>query len=290
MTGQLPPDVVRRGRSGGWAPALRIARRELLRAKGRTLLVLLMVLLPVTGVVALDTLLRTADVRPAESLSRDLGTAQARITQDGAGPVLQSPDGSQQQSSATAAGASPPRVTEPELLAALPAGARLLPVVEGPVAQRVRTTDGRVARVTLVGVDLTDPSRRGPFALRTGRAPSTPDEVAVTASLARFGFPVGSTLRLPGGEPRTVTGTVAQPDSYGYTYAIYGSPAAVGVLGRPASRWYVHGPAVPWSSVQQVNALGGVVLSRAVVEDPPPDDQVPDLSGYTDHTTAALVG
>ncbi|MCW2777840.1 MAG: transporter permease, partial [Frankiales bacterium] len=42
--------------------------------------------------------------------------------------------------------------------------------------------------------------------------------------------------------------------------------------------------------VQQVNALGGVVLSRAVVEDPPPDDQVPDLSGYTDHTTAALVG
>ncbi len=36
----------------GWRPALRIARRDALRNRGRTALILLMVLLPVTAVAA----------------------------------------------------------------------------------------------------------------------------------------------------------------------------------------------------------------------------------------------
>ena len=54
----------------GWRPALRIARREAVRARGRSVLVLVMIGLPVLAIVALDTLARTSDVSTVEGLSR----------------------------------------------------------------------------------------------------------------------------------------------------------------------------------------------------------------------------
>ena len=54
----------------GWRPALRMARREALRARGRSVLVLVMVGLPVLAVVALDTLGRTSSASAVEGLSR----------------------------------------------------------------------------------------------------------------------------------------------------------------------------------------------------------------------------
>ena len=62
-----------------WRLALRVARRDALRARGRTLLVLAMVGLPVLAVVAADALYRTHDVSAAEGLSQRLGAADARI-------------------------------------------------------------------------------------------------------------------------------------------------------------------------------------------------------------------
>ncbi len=44
----------------GWAPALRVARREALRARGRSALVLAMIALPVLGVTAADVVIQTA--------------------------------------------------------------------------------------------------------------------------------------------------------------------------------------------------------------------------------------
>ena len=63
-----------------WRLALRIARREALRHRVRTLLVLAMVGLPITAVVAAGTLLATRDVTPVEALPRTLGAADVRIT------------------------------------------------------------------------------------------------------------------------------------------------------------------------------------------------------------------
>ncbi len=92
----LPGELVAvMGPSGSGTSSLHAAhrRRELLRAKARTLVALLMVLLPVTGVVALDTLLRTAEVSPQESLAAEPGGAEARIEVfSDASPVRQSPD------------------------------------------------------------------------------------------------------------------------------------------------------------------------------------------------------
>ncbi len=287
MTGQLPPDVVRRGRSGGWAPALRIARRELLRAKGRTLLVLLMVLLPLTAVVGLDTLLRTAELSAEETLPRELGTAQARVDPQ-YGAVQQSPDLSR---SGSVGGDREVVLTPSQVAAVLDPAAVVVPVRTTGGEVPARTPDGRTARVALVGVDLRDAALRGPYTLLRGRAPATADEVAVTPQVERFGFPAGSSVLLPGGVRRTVVGTVLYPLSYGAVRAVVGLPEAVGLASARPGRFYVAGAAVSWDDVLQLNALGAAVLSRSVVLDPPPGDQVPDVPGYDgqDATTAAVV-
>jgi len=74
----------------GWASALRAARRDSRRRRGRTALVLVMVGLPVATVIAANVLSRTVDVSVAESLPQRLGHADALVRYDGTnGPVQQ---------------------------------------------------------------------------------------------------------------------------------------------------------------------------------------------------------
>ena len=268
----------------GWVPALRIARRELLRAKGRSLLVLVMVLVPVAAVVCLSTLLRTSEIDVVEGLPRNLGEASARLDVTGAvveqDPLLRSVG--QYDSAPPPSGA--------ELLAELPAGSRLLEVRD--VQQSVAVQVGeRLRRVSVVGVDLGDSALRGPYLVLDGRAPVGQAEVAVTRDLADGGLAIGSSLDLPVGS-RTVTGVVAQPRNYGSSQAVLGTVEAVGVdPGVPVTRYYVTGPAVPWDVVQRLNALGLIVLSKDVVLDPPPASEVPDVAGGSDqNVTLAIIG
>ncbi|CAA9336617.1 MAG: hypothetical protein AVDCRST_MAG07-2492 [uncultured Frankineae bacterium] len=283
---ERPADTRRRAGGTGWRPALRIARRELLRARARTLVVLLMVLLPVTGVVALDTLLRTADVSAVESLPVELGDADARIDLlPYGGAVLQSPDGREM---GTGPG-SGPMLDERALRAALPPASRLLLVRESVLPRAFRAGADRVVRAGAVGADLREAAGRGPFRLRSGRAPAGEDEVAVSPELAERGLRAGTTLTLPDGRSAQVTGTVSVPPLFGDAVVV-GQPEAVGLKDAPVSRAYVSGAEVSWTDVRELNARGGLVLSRAVVLDPPPEEQVPELPVGSSVSTAALIG
>ena len=76
----------------GWLPALRIAAREAWGAKGRSLLVLLLVALPVVATVVLAVYTTTTDVDTEESLDRRLGSAQAWVWYADTGPLVQASD------------------------------------------------------------------------------------------------------------------------------------------------------------------------------------------------------
>ena len=172
----------------GWRPALRMARREALRARGRSILVLVMIGLPVLGIVALDTLARTSNVSTVEGLTRQIGSADALVT-DGqsAGPVDQTPDMSSAGSDSGDTG-EPLSPTAATIRSVLGPDTRVLERTSGRVA--VQTEVG-VARPGAVGVDLQDPMTRGLFDLRSGRFPRGADEVVVSERLGGRGFPVG---------------------------------------------------------------------------------------------------
>ena len=73
-----------------WIAALRIARREALRNKSRNILIIAMLMLPVFGVTALETVLNSAnDLSTQEQLARTAGTADAWITRESVQPMQQ---------------------------------------------------------------------------------------------------------------------------------------------------------------------------------------------------------
>lgn len=260
----------------GWRPALRIARRDALRARGRSLLVLLMIALPVLGLTVADVVARSAQLDPGEKAVRELGQTQARLQWYGYPGVEQSPDG-QRALAPPGAGNPLPAPPTAAILADVQrvTGGRYRAVTEGRVAVTVATRAGRVG-MDEWQVAYDDAALRGRFRPLAGRAPRSPNEVAATpATLARLGVALGGSVQLL--EPRRtvqVVGEVGGPAvDRGRTIALFAPP-------QPRSDLFTGiylagGPAVTWSDVLALNKLGYVVLSRDALLHPPADADVP---------------
>ena len=66
-----------------WRPAIRMARRDAARHRGKSVLVLVMIALPVLGVTAADVVIQTQEVSGSEAMERRLGTADALVSFSG---------------------------------------------------------------------------------------------------------------------------------------------------------------------------------------------------------------
>jgi putative ABC transport system permease protein len=256
---------------GSWLTALRIARREMSRAKGRSALVVAMIALPVwaLGYAAISYDMFT--LTPAEKAVRTLGAADAIIRPRLAEPIEQDATG---EVWAPAGGHGERRksdgMTAVEVSAELPVGSRVVPMFSS--TREFRTAPGGLAPVDAAEMDLTDPIYRGMAELLDGRAPSAPGEVAMSeAARARF----GDTIRSSDGKHIwTAVGTVEFPARLGEEL-VFAPGALPREAGEPrpngkAHAWLVDTPApVGWDEVVQLNRLGIAVTSRAVVTDPP---------------------
>ncbi len=257
----------------GWKPALRLARRDALRNKGRSILVLVMIALPVLAVSAADVVYQTSDVAGVESLDRRLGTADARIAvSPGSGSVVQGFDPDRDPSGSVGGSQDDPVVTLETVRSTL---GRDVPAAERRDGAVRVDTDRGVLNVEATELDLASPLVDGLFRLIDGRWPSAPSEVTINHALAEKGFGTGSELTLHDGPTLTVVGTAESTTSRGYPLAL----GQLGALDIPTTdgqaTWLVGGGPVTWDEVSALNALGGTVLSRAVVEDPPPDSVLP---------------
>ncbi len=177
-----------------WTAALRIARRDALRHRWRSLLIIVLILAPVAAGTGVDILYRTQTSAELER-ERTFGGADALVETQ---PIQ----------------AGQRTLTQAQLQAALPAGSRLL--FERYDSETVFTTPGRIAQASYQVTDhLGDPMTRANVRLKSGRAPGVGDEVAISPELAdRLGLPgdgVGSTIALKDGTKSTVTGIVQDP-------------------------------------------------------------------------------
>ncbi|HEY1178112.1 MAG TPA: hypothetical protein VGF17_18300, partial [Phytomonospora sp.] len=241
------------------AAALRIARRNARRSRGRSALIMVMIGLPVLVITALLTYLQTANVTSAEGLAAQLGAADARLVQTVEGTVLhQGPDGTT-WNTGDASGRFRPGAAEAAAL--LGPDARLVPYSTGTVKLAGE-------RVQAVETDLRDPLTKGLLTLSEGRLPAA-GEVAVTPAL---GLRPGDVLRPSGAAPLTVTGVVDHPHEpslsivVGPDLPITTEDPFWSLRGDGGAGWLVDTPKpVSWTDVSAMNAAGLYVTFRSML-------------------------
>jgi putative ABC transport system permease protein len=253
---------------------LRMARRQVVRNKLRSLLIVALIAVPVAAVTMAAVLYRSAPLSTRQQVEKQLGAADARLTWYGDGrPLTQTPDGVTTDGWADPGAGTGPA---PADLGTLLPGATVVP--EWHDEALVKTPAG-AAWAELTGVDLTNPKLRPAVRLVSGAWSAGPDEAVLGADLARLsGVAVGDTvtLRRPAAT-LTVVGIVSYPYQNLARYLAV-SPATYATLGahQDASSWLVARNApVTWSDVRALNQHGVLVYSRAVQFHPPPKSEVP---------------
>ncbi|MGV9976262.1 FtsX-like permease family protein [Micromonospora wenchangensis] len=262
------------GTVGSWRAALRIARREARRARGRTALVLTMIALPVVVLSFVAVTYDMADLTREESFAQRAGTADVELHWVAENPIHQDSWGDTNWARTGDQVTRERPVGRAEIEALLPAGSRASRVswwvpFEVRIGDRTRTLDGRA-------LDLTDPVARSTVRLRSGRVPTAPDEVAVSAqAAARMGVRVGGSVDAADGTRRwRVVGVVEFPDQLGEIVAL--TPTGLPRDGRSYDEsWLVDLPGpVDAALVDRLNAHGVLVSAR----NPVPGAQSPDGS------------
>ncbi|GHJ91913.1 hypothetical protein SNE510_14320 [Streptomyces sp. NE5-10] len=270
-----------------WRAAVRIARRDAWRAKGRSSLVLAMIALPILGVSAADLTIRSSELSVSEQLERSIGTADAvfRDPDFGGVPILQSPDGDNVYPADVKDGAAWPSGST-DLTKVIPAGARWITDTQG--AAKLTTVHG-LLQTDVREMKADDPIARGITTLVDGHYPRKADEViATSAFLEQSGLSIGSTVSARNFDrPYRIVGSYELPDSLksaqitalpGAFLAPYGKAVEkAGSLAPGTSVSYLvqHAGGFTWNSVKEINTKGVTVVSRAVRLDPPADSEVP---------------
>lgn len=197
----------------GIGPAVRIARRDTLRHKACSLLIVALIALPVLAFAALDVVIRSSAGTPAEQAALILG----RADRGAAEAWIQAPVGAAraEQYSATDSNAtfytsasdeqglsanSAALRPAAQVLALLPPGAQLTSwtTVDIPA----QWPDGHFFTTSAEMVDLRDPVAAGRFRTLQGVVATQPHQVALTTTLAaRMGARVGFTVKLGARRP-----------------------------------------------------------------------------------------
>ena len=160
-----------------------------------------------------------------------------------------------------------------DIRAVLGADVRAISWFQGGDAQV--TTDQGLADAEAAVLDLRDPLADGIFVIDSGRPAADEDEVVVNTPLADRGFAIGDDLELENRGTYTVVG-IGESTSYrDHPHLVGLSPELVGPDARNSASWLVDAGPVSWAEVRELNEIGGTVLSRAVMLDPPPDSELP---------------
>ncbi|GGV80576.1 hypothetical protein GCM10015535_18900 [Streptomyces gelaticus] len=273
----------------GWRAALRIARRDAMRSKGRSALVVAMIAVPVLGVTALDVTYRSVTPTSAEELTADMGSADAVFSDQQLGPIEQMPDAQRYDrvdENAPLDETGPPT----DISTTFPKGSRAISIQSVPASV---TTGYGVANTDIYEFRTSDKLARGKIDLVRGDFPHGTGEMAATEPfLKSTGLHIGSVTTVRNsGKKYTITGVVEQPDTLS-TEALYADPGAVIAPWQARSdhdkkvlppnvgskEWLVKGPegvGITWPHIMAANESGILVKSRQVVLDPPPDSEVP---------------
>jgi len=269
-----------------------MARRDVRRHKGRSVLVAVMVAIPMmllSGLATMGALTLSGSQVTAE---RQLGSASAQVSspmphqilQDGSsGGYAQVTDQSSESGEPVAAVAIPgyrpdARLADNAAAIAAVTGGTATPIVETAVRVRVGERNVSMELLALDGrVGFGDK-----VSLVSGGWPTGPTEALVTEPGIRKGLPESGTFSLitpEGPVAITVTGVGSGVTMYGQVpHLISAEPLRDPQTPPPSSqggRWLITGTDMPFSTVSRLGEYGLHVLSGELMADPVPDSELP---------------
>jgi putative ABC transport system permease protein len=275
------------GRRHSFRVALRMARRDISRHRGRSLLIVLLIMVPVAGMAGAATLVQSMQETPAERVQHQLGSTQARFRTMGAynadmvqNPVVETVAGSRNY-------ARDPDFVPRDPKDAIPPGYSVL--TESQLTLRVSVGAAEVPLLAKA-VDALDPSFTGKYTLLDGRAPAAADEVLVSRGLLeRFNLRLGDRLTTSDGTFTAVgklrDATYSDGNAILFLKPGQQKPQVEGTARGPAPEtiYYLVGPdPVTWDQIRELNRVGVAVLSRSVALSPPPRNDAGDVPGTGD--------
>ena len=262
---------------GQWRVALRLARRDAWRGRGRSILVLLLVGLPVCGVTVFDVATRQVaenNSARAQALGQ-LGVADALVIPQAGSPVSQSPYGDT-TSSPSGPNGDGPTPTFADLQAALPAGSRLVPEPPYAAAEMILESGTWGLPAGLTVADVSDPLLVGLWKVQAGSFPAGRGQILLDPGTARrLHVSIGDRVEVTGIGPQKglsrslVVVGLAEANPVVSSMGVV-APGELPASSYPPSYYLLDSPApVTWADVRRLNEAGASVSSRAVLEDPP---------------------
>ena len=262
----------------GWRVALRMAWRDIGRDRGRSLFVWLMITIPVAAFAGSQVILASQDISVSEHLDLRLGAAHTRLTYQGF-PFTPDVDTYRQAVAPADLGSSP----EDELAPTLPGWGTAMAEREAAVTAhtgqsalgfRLRSSltgaSGDGDSIVVLGMDTARPEAAGTVQLTSGRFPTAPDEVLVTAAGSAFGLPISGPVQLRPDELTPTTWQVVGTVDVRFDQVVYliTLPDAInGELGFLLSG----AGTTTWADAERLAQLGFETTSRGIAANPPAD-------------------
>lgn len=242
--------------------ALRLARREVLRRPGRTLLVALLVALPVAGMSMSMVLVRSDHLTVDQEWQGSNGQADAVVyVSDPKDPTV------------------PPPPTLPE-------GSRKIEARQTSLSLRTADHEHRSGYVSITDLPVADPIAHGRLDLTDGRAPDAAGEVAASRTvLDDLGADVGDEVVLDRPEATVrVVGVVEQAGCLSCRHLVT-TPAdfPAAVLDLPSAEWLVDLPADLTAAQEASLGANDRVQLRSTLRDigKQPNDEGEDAVRWT---------
>jgi putative ABC transport system permease protein len=257
-----------------------MARRDISRHRGRSLLIILLILLPVAGMTGAAALAQSMQETPAERVQYQLGSTQARFRSMPASNAETVQDPVLETATMTRNFTVDPDFKPGNPRDAIPAGYDVLTETQLTLTVRARASGVGASDVPVMAkaVDALNPVFTGKFTLLEGRPAAARDEILVSpGALERFGIRLGGRLRTADGT-FAVVGTLRDATYSDGNPILFLKPGQAAMDGPAApgnplgeTMYYLVGAEpVTWDQIRDLNRSGIAVLSRAVALDPPP--------------------
>ncbi|MFC3495070.1 FtsX-like permease family protein [Glycomyces rhizosphaerae] len=265
--------------------AFRIARREALRYKGRSVLSITLLGLPLLGVAIGASAYDTTTLSPEETVVQHIGENDAFLRADYPGQAINQYEWDTQwawtePTDDEALTEDPPgSLSDQQILASLPLGSRITPYnIDGErESAQVETPDG-LGDLELLGYDLSDPAY-GAAGLEflEGSAPIR-DEVALSDEAAKYlEAGVGDTVTMANGsstEEFEVSGIIEIP------WDINGRFAIASFFPDTSDGWLLDTPEeLTYDDALKLNEIGMSVWATSLIDRPA---TIPAEYGYTE--------